>query len=107
MSSVHSFHGGIHPPENKRQSNGAPIQAAPIPAKLVLPLSQHIGAPAEPLVKVGDRVLKGQVIAEPIGRISKLTCANLRHYQYDWTSARTACLWHGSELHCHRNRRAG
>ena len=70
MSSVHSFHGGIHPPENKRQSNGAPIQAAPIPAKLVLPLSQHIGAPAEPLVKVGDRVLKGQVIAEPIGRIS-------------------------------------
>ncbi len=70
MTRLHSFHGGIHPPENKRQSNGAPIAPAPIPAQLVLPLSQHIGAPAEPLVKVGDRVLKGQVIAEPIGRIS-------------------------------------
>ncbi|WP_370277348.1 electron transport complex subunit RsxC [Pontibacterium sp.] len=70
MTRVHSFHGGIHPPENKRQSNGAPIRPAPIPPRLVLPLSQHIGAPAEPLVKVGDRVLKGQVIAEPIGRVS-------------------------------------
>ena len=67
---VYAFHGGIHPPENKRQSNGAPIKAAPLPAQLVLPLAQHIGAPAEPLVKVGDRVLKGQLIAEPIGRIS-------------------------------------
>ncbi|MGB0466513.1 MAG: electron transport complex subunit RsxC [Pontibacterium sp.] len=70
MARVYSFHGGIHPPENKRQSNGAPIRPAPVPETLVLPLSQHIGSPAEPLVKVGDRVLKGQLIAEPIGRIS-------------------------------------
>lgn len=70
MTRIYSFHGGIHPPENKRQSTGAPIRPAPIPEQLVLPLSQHIGAPAEPLVKVGDRVLKGQLIAEPIGRIS-------------------------------------
>jgi len=70
MSQIFSFHGGIHPPENKNQSNGRPIQLAPLPEKLYLPLQQHIGAPAEPLVKVGDKVLKGQMIAQPIGRIS-------------------------------------
>lgn len=67
---VHSFHGGIHPPENKRQSTGAPISAAPVPARIVLPLQQHIGLPADPVVKIGDRVLKGQLVAEAIGRIS-------------------------------------
>ncbi len=67
---VHSFHGGIHPPENKRQSTGAPISAAPIPSRIVLPLQQHIGLPADPVVNIGDRVLKGQLVAEAIGRIS-------------------------------------
>ncbi|GGK76011.1 electron transport complex subunit RsxC [Amphritea balenae] len=67
---VHSFHGGIHPPENKKQSTGAAISAAPVPSRIVLPLQQHIGLPADPLVKVGDRVLKGQQVAEAIGRIS-------------------------------------
>lgn len=70
MSTKFSFHGGIHPPENKRQSTGGPIQVAPIPEKLIVPLSQHIGAPSETIVSVGDRVLKGQVISEAIGRIS-------------------------------------
>lgn len=70
MSTQFSFHGGIHPPENKRQSTGGPIQTAPIPDELVVPLSQHIGAPSEVVVKVGDKVLKGQVIAEAVGRIS-------------------------------------
>ncbi len=70
MSRVFSFHGGIHPPENKKQSTRAPIAKAPLPKQLVLPMQQHIGAAADPLVKVGDRVLKGQLIAEPIGRIS-------------------------------------
>ncbi|BBB25575.1 electron transport complex subunit RsxC [Amphritea japonica] len=67
---VHSFHGGIHPPENKKQSTGAPITLAPIPSQIVLPLQQHIGLPADPVVKVGERVLKGQLVAEAIGRIS-------------------------------------
>jgi electron transport complex protein RnfC len=70
MSTQFSFHGGIHPPENKQRTTGLAIQTAPIPAELVVPLSQHIGAPSEVIVSVGDRVLKGQVIAEAVGRIS-------------------------------------
>jgi len=70
MSTKHSFHGGVHPPENKHQSTGGQIQVAPIPDQLIVPLSQHIGAPSELVVSVGDRVLKGQVIAEAAGRIS-------------------------------------
>ncbi len=60
MSRVYSFHGGVHPPENKRQSLGAPIRQAPLPSRLILPLQQHIGKAATPLVEVGQTVLKGQ-----------------------------------------------
>jgi len=67
---VYDFHGGIHPPENKHQSLGAPIRSAGIPHELTLPLSQHIGAPAAPIVVVGERVLKGQMIAEAKGFVS-------------------------------------
>lgn len=70
MTRVYSFHGGIHPPENKRQSLGAPIRQAPLPSRLILPLQQHIGKPATPLVEIGDRVLKGQKIAEASGHVS-------------------------------------
>ncbi|TDG12176.1 electron transport complex subunit RsxC [Seongchinamella unica] len=70
MRKVFGFHGGIHPPENKHQSLGSPIAQAGIPAELVLPLSQHIGAPAVPIVEVGQHVLKGQQIAEPAGFVS-------------------------------------
>ncbi|MFN3881062.1 MAG: electron transport complex subunit RsxC [Nitrincola lacisaponensis] len=70
MTRLYSFHGGVHPPENKRQSLGAPIRQAPLPARLILPLQQHIGKPATPLVAVGDTVLKGQKIAEPSGHVS-------------------------------------
>ncbi|QEW06940.1 electron transport complex subunit RsxC [Nitrincola iocasae] len=70
MSRVYSFHGGVHPPENKRQSLGAPIRQAPLPSRLILPLQQHIGKAATPLVEVGQTVLKGQKIAEPNGHIS-------------------------------------
>ena len=62
--------GGVHPPENKIQSTMLPIQPVPIPERLVLPLSQHAGSPAEPVVQVGDRVLKGQLIAKPVGFVS-------------------------------------
>ena len=57
--------GGIHPAEHKELSNQLPIQPAPLPARLILPLSQHLGAPAEPCVSVGERVLKGQLLAAP------------------------------------------
>jgi electron transport complex protein RnfC len=64
------FAGGIHPPENKSISTQQPILDLPMPDKLVLPLRQQIGAPAQPVVTVGDTVLKGQKIAEGQGFIS-------------------------------------
>lgn len=70
MRKFFSFHGGVHPPENKKQSTGAPIKQAPLPEKLIVPIQQHIGAPAKTCVQVGERVLKGQLIAEAAGRIS-------------------------------------
>ncbi len=70
MRKVFDFHGGIHPPENKYQSVRTPIADAGIPPQLIIPLSQHIGAPAVPVVAAGDTVLKGQLIAEPKGFVS-------------------------------------
>jgi len=70
MGKVFAFHGGVHPPENKKQSTRTPITRPPIPRQLYIPLQQHIGLAASPVVAVGDRVLKGQLIAEPAGRIS-------------------------------------
>ena len=70
MRKIWDFHGGVHPPENKHQSLGKPIRFAGIPPQLILPLNQHIGAPADPIVAVGDSVLKGQMIAKPLGLVS-------------------------------------
>lgn len=70
MRKIFDFHGGIHPPENKDQSLQAPIKPAGIPPELIIPLSQHIGSPAETIVAVGDRVLAGQMIAEADGFVS-------------------------------------
>ncbi len=70
MRKIFDFHGGIHPAENKHQSVRTPIANAGVPDELVLPLSQHIGAPAIPLVQPGEKVLKGQLIAEPAGFVS-------------------------------------
>lgn len=70
MRKLYDFHGGIHPPENKHQSLHGGIAPAGVPPQLILPLSQHIGAPAVPVVTVGEQVLKGQVIAEAAGPVS-------------------------------------
>lgn len=70
MRKIYDFHGGIHPPENKVQSVGEPIEDAGIPEELVIPLSQHIGAPASCVVSEGEHVLKGQLIAEARGFVS-------------------------------------
>ncbi|MCQ4296265.1 electron transport complex subunit RsxC, partial [Pseudomonas stutzeri] len=67
---IWDIHGGIHPPEHKEVSNRTPIQPAPLPKRLVLPLAQHLGAPAEPCVTLGERVLKGQQIANASGFVS-------------------------------------
>ncbi len=65
-----TFKGGIHPDDGKRFSKDQPIQELLPKGDLVYPLSQHIGAPANPVVKKGDHVLKGQVIAEAGGFVS-------------------------------------
>ena len=64
------FRGGVHPPEHKSESNARPIHSAPLPKQLVIPLRQHIGNPAKPVVEVGQRVLKGQMIGAADGYIS-------------------------------------
>ena len=56
--------GGIHPPEHKRESTTAAIREAGLPPRLIIPLIQHIGEEARPVVRVGDHVLKGQKIGE-------------------------------------------
>ncbi|MBP5259498.1 MAG: electron transport complex subunit RsxC [Paludibacteraceae bacterium] len=61
--------GGIHPADNKL-SAGQRIETLPPPAVAVIPLSQHIGAPAQPVVAVGDYVRVGQLIGEPGGPMS-------------------------------------
>lgn len=67
---LYSFNGGVHPEENKHVSTQWPISAAPVPSRIVVPVRQHIGQPAKPCVVVGDKVLKGQIIAEAEGYIS-------------------------------------
>ena len=70
MRKLWDFPGGIHPEENKHQSTGNGIQVPPLPEKLYVPLQQHIGAAAQVNVEPGDRVLKGQLLAAPEGRLS-------------------------------------
>lgn len=62
--------GGIHPEYRKDLTSEKAIVAMPLPAALYIPLRQHIGAPAEALVKAGDQVKKGQLIARSQGEIS-------------------------------------
>ena len=49
--------GGVHPPEHKQESSRTPIQDAGLPPRLIIPLIQHIGEEARPIVQVGDHVL--------------------------------------------------
>lgn len=65
-----TFKGGIHPNDGKSLAKDQPITQILPKGQLVYPLSQHIGAPATPVVKKGERVLKGQVIAEAGGFVS-------------------------------------
>ena len=67
---IWDFHGGIHPPQNKKQSSETSIRRAGLPEQLIVPLQQHIGAPGKPCVAVGDRVGKGQMLARANGFVS-------------------------------------
>lgn len=70
MRMLHTFHGGVHPAEHKQESTTLPITPAPLPAQLIVPLQQHLGQRAKPLVHVGDKVLKGQLIGQADGAVS-------------------------------------
>lgn len=62
-----SFFGGVHPDDMKRLSRDKAITPFPAPAQVIIPMSQHIGAPCKPLVKVGDLVTVGQKIGDNEG----------------------------------------
>jgi electron transport complex protein RnfC len=64
------FNGGIYLDDHKAESLTRPVQLAPLPDQLILPLKQHIGESNKPLVNVGDRVLRGQLIAGSSSPIS-------------------------------------
>src|SRR3990172_2946040 len=61
---------GIHPTDRKSETSSIPISEIKPPAKVVIPLSQHIGAPCDPLVKIGDLVKKYQKVGEAKGVVS-------------------------------------
>ncbi len=65
-----TFPGGIHPPERKDIAEKFKIEEIPLPDEVVIPLQQHMGAPAKPVVKKGDFVKKGTLLAEAQGFIS-------------------------------------
>jgi len=71
------FHGGVHPPGGKARTEKSPITALAVPKQAVIPLVQHIGAPAKAVVKVGDVVKKGQLIGEAGGFVSAAVHASI------------------------------
>lgn len=64
------YYGGVHPSEHKEFSEHIPLQKFPEPKTVVISMSQHLGAPANPIVQVGDKVKMGQKIGEAAGFIS-------------------------------------
>ena len=67
---LRSFRGGVHPPEHKRLTEHKALEAMPPPAEIYVPLGQHLGKPAAPVVKKGDYVRQGQLLAAGSGFIS-------------------------------------
>ena len=70
FSVAKTFRHGIHPDDYKTLTNNRPIERMPFCDEYVLPLSQHLGAPSRPLVKAGDLVYRGQLIAAADGFVS-------------------------------------
>ncbi len=58
--SLKTFAGGLHPPDSKKYSEHKAIEACPLPEELIIPAAQHIGAPADICVSVGDQVKKAR-----------------------------------------------
>ena len=70
------FRGGVHPHGGK-VSGGSAIEDAALPPKVIIPLQQHVGAPAQPVVEVGAEVKKGQKIGEAGGFVSAMIHASI------------------------------
>src|SRR4030042_1620744 len=70
FKSAQSFKGGVHPKEYKGLTENLPFEIMPNPLQIILPLTQHLGKPAKPVVQKGDEVKAGMVVAEPDGFIS-------------------------------------
>lgn len=70
MMKLKTFPHGIHPPEHKNLTKDKPLEPLPPPKKVFIPLSQHFGKPAEPLVQKGDQVLLGQKVGRRQGLFS-------------------------------------
>jgi len=64
-----TLHGGLRLPPQKSAATAQPLLKLPVPAQLVLPIAQHVGEPSQPIVSIGERVLKGQLIAEIEGSL--------------------------------------
>lgn len=64
------FKGGIHPADRKELTRDKAVVRAPLPERLVVPVSQHLGAPCQPIVARGDRVARGQTIADVEAMVS-------------------------------------
>lgn len=67
---ITTFKGGIHPPDNKELTANKPIVEASPQERVVIPLSQHLGAPCKPLVTINQEVKKGEMIGEAVGFVS-------------------------------------
>ncbi|MBI5741491.1 MAG: electron transport complex subunit RsxC [Nitrospirae bacterium] len=70
MSKSATFERGIHPDDSKELTAHKPVETAPLPARVIIPMSQHAGAPAKAEVAIGDTVKKYQLIGSPQGFVS-------------------------------------
>ncbi len=65
-----AFKGGVHPPEHKEATASSPIERGPVPGRLVVPMSQHLGAACIPQVAVGDSVRRGEIVGSVDAAVS-------------------------------------
>lgn len=70
MNHTKTFKGGVHPSEQKELTESLSFELMPIPKQIIIPLNQHLGKPAKPIVKKGSEVKAGEIIAEQDGFIS-------------------------------------
>ena len=100
LKAVRKFHGGLKLPGHKSRSMTSGITNIPLPDELVIPMQQHIGQPAEPVVNVGDHVLTGQLIARTTSTVSapvhasssgEVVAIEERHFPHP-SRLRTLCI---------------